>query len=500
MNAVSLFRQNNPYEQLIQQMLVLERQPQARLAEKKSTQSRIRNVINDVDGNLSALHTLTKSFTDALSSPFDAKSATWSDGSGYSISAGNHASLGSHSLEVLRLAKTDTRISKQLASSDSELRTLFGENGTKSFSIEVAHPTEADPDHRVAVDVTVQPVGTTDAEILEEIRGAINTAMDDAVAARTIEKEQAAYASVVNETSDTRRLTLKSGQSGYANRLSLTDTGSDPPGNRLLEFLEIDAEVVAEGTGGGQVTAVGTSETDSELNSKFVLDGLTLYRDSNTVSDALIDTTVNLLEAGNGSKDFSVAADKDSIKGEVEDFIEKYNAIMSHLGKKMTVDADAGIRGDLAGDSTFRGLLYGLREDVSARVSGQPTDGPFLLSELGIEIQEGGTLKLDDVEELLAAVEKDAEAVANLFSGDDGVATRLQDRIAQFVGSGGILSRRLESIDSGIRRLDGRIDDWDDKLARREESLRMQFARMQETIATLQGQQQDMETFFGGGF
>ncbi|MEX0601078.1 MAG: flagellar filament capping protein FliD, partial [Rhodothermales bacterium] len=136
---------------------------------------------------------------------------------------------------------------------------------------------------------------------------------------------------------------------------------------------------MASGTGGGQVTAVGTSETDSELNSKFVLDGLTLYRDANSVSDALTDVTINLTEAGLGSKDFSIAADKDSIKGEIEGLIKKYNTVMTHLEGKMKVDGDAGIRGDLAGDSTFRGLRFGLRNDMAEMVSGQPADGPSFL-------------------------------------------------------------------------------------------------------------------------
>lgn len=495
MSAISAFRQNDPYEQLIQQMLVAESEPKERLIEQKSTQSRIKNVISDVDSNLSALHTLVKSFKSLLSNPFDAKTASVSDGGGFSISAGAKAAFGSHSLEVLRLASADTRISKQMTKTGNELRSFFDTNGQQTFSVDVAHPTEADANNRVSINVTIDPLGTTDDEILDELRGAIKTAMDDAVDAGTIKSGEAAYASVVNETTSTSRLTLKSGQTGFTNRLSFGDSA-----NGLLALLEVNAAGVAAGTNGGQVTDVGTNETDTQLNSMFTLDGLTLYRDSNSVNDALSDVTINLTEAGLGKKDFSIAADKDSIKGEVEDFIKKYNTIMTHLEAKMNVDGEAGIRGDLAGDSTFRNLRFGLRNDISGEVAGQPAEGPFMLTDLGIEIQDDGTLVLDDVDELLGAVEKDADAVESLFSGADGIATRLEDRIDAFVGSGGILSSRLESIDSRMRRLNNRIENWDDRLAKREESLRLQFARLQETIAELQGQQQNMGSFFGGGF
>src|SRR5690606_12351559 len=111
------------------------------------------------------------------------------------------------------------------------------------------------------------------------------------------------------ETTSTARLTLKSGQTGYTNRLSFLDSAGG-----LLAMLEINAGVVASGTGGGQVASIGTSEMDSELNSVFVLNGLTIYRDSNTVSDALTDVTINLKEAGTGPREFNVDADQNGIK------------------------------------------------------------------------------------------------------------------------------------------------------------------------------------------
>lgn len=493
MSPISAFRQSDPYEQLIQQMLVIEGEPKERLVEQKSTNARIKNVISDVDSNLSALFNVVKSFTSLVSNPFEAKTASASDGAGYSISAGPGAAFGSHSLEVLRLASTDTRISRQLTAAGTELRTFFDVHGAQSFSIEVAHPTEADPNHRESIDVTVDPSGATDAEILDELRAAIKTAMDDAVAAGVIERDETAHASVVNETSSTSRFSLKSGQTGFTNRLSFGDSADG-----LLVALELNAAGVASGTGGGQVTDVGTNEIDTQLNSRFLLDGLTLYRDTNSVDDALADVTIQLTEAGSGRRDFNVSADKESIKGEIEDFIKKYNTIITHLASKTDVDGDAGTRGDLAGDSTFRSLRFGLRNDVAGRVAGQPAEGPSMLTHLGIEIGEDGTLELADVDELLGAVERDASAVESLFSGADGIATRLQARIDAFVGTGGILSGRLQSIDTAMRRLDDRIETWDEKLARREDALRMQFARMQETIARLQGQQQNMSSFFGG--
>ncbi len=493
MNSLSMLQQSDPYEQLIAQMIALESRPQQTLKDQQKTQERYKTVMNDVDSKLSALHKLVKSFTSAFSSPFDGRMADHADNDYFSATASKSAVFGSHSIEVQRLATSDKRISKQYSASGNDLKTWFTPqpNSTQTFGIEVAHPTEADPANRVEISVTVTPTGTTNEEILGEIATAINDAMEAAVADGTIKKEEAASAATVNETTDTARLTLSSGQTGYANRLVFNDSNK-----KLLEALEVNLAGVATGTGGGMVTDIGTSESDSQLNSMFNLNGLTMYRSTNSVTDALTGITLDLKKAGGGAQTFTVKADKDGIKKEVEDFITKYNDIITLIEAKSKVDADNEVRGDLAGDSTFRSLRYQLRNDVVLQVSGQPADAVKMITDLGIEIQKDGTLKLTDADELIAAVEKDAGAVESLFAGADGIATRLKDRIDRFVGVNGIISDRVDSIDTKIKRLKTRISDWDDRLLRREDQLRAQFAKVQESIAVLQGQQQNLMQFF----
>lgn len=493
MSPISLFRQSDPYEQLIAQMIAIESRPQQALKDQQAKQDRLKSVMKDVDSKLSALHTLVKSFTDLFSSPFDARKAELADHSYFGVSASKDAAFGTHSLDVQRLATTDKRVSRQHQSTGTDLRQWFDSNGTQAFAIEVGHPTEGDPSHRVSVSVTVTPTGATDEEILKEIATAINDAMEQAVVDGTITREEKAHSSVVNESTGTARLTLGSGTTGFAHRLGFGDSAGS-----LLQEIELNNAIVAEGTGGGMVTDIGTSETDSALNSMFVLNGLTMYRSTNSVADALQGTTLSLKQAGGGSQDFTIVADKDAVKKEVENFIAKYNDVLIYIQSKSTVDGEADVRGDLAGDSTFRGLRFELRNDVALQVGGQPADGPTSITDLGITIEKDGTLKLSDADKLVAAVQSDAGAVESLFSGADGIAARLKSRIDRFVGVKGIINGRIDSIDSNIKRIKNRISSWDDRLLRREDQLRMQFARLQESMATLQGQQQSMMMFFGG--
>ena len=464
--AFQTFKANDPYELLISQILQVESQPLYDLQLKLDTQERISSALDDFDSDVSSLHSLLTSLTDPFSNPFAAKAAELSD-------------------------STDTRLSQQYTSSGSSLRGFFDTNGEQTFEINVASPTEDDPNNRVAVAVTVNPTGTTDEEILDEIALAINDAMDAALDDGSILSSELASASVVNETTDTARLTLRSGQTGFANRLEFTDSAAG-----LLAQLDVTNTAVSTGTAGGQVTNVGTSETDSELNAQFVLDGLTMYRSSNQVTDALDGLTLDLKQTGDAF-DFSVGPDIDAISDQVADFISKYNSIIEFIDGQTQVDADLEIRADFAGDSLLTGLKFGMRSDLALQVTGQPVGAPTLLTEIGITVNDDGTLELSDTDALEEALSENTGAVQSLFSGEDGFATRLKNRLDTYIGTNGLIDNRMDSVDDRISRLDDQITDFEDRLLQREDQLRMQFAKLQEALALFQGQQQTLGSILG---
>ena len=486
-SATSSLRSDDPYEQLIAQIIRIERQPQLKLEAEKTNQNRFKKVLGEFDSKLSALRTQLTGFADTTSNPFSSRSAR-SASDAFSITASERAAVGTHALQVERLATTDTRVSDRLASSGGTLRDFFDANGAQSGTIQVATPTSEDPDARSAISVNFDPTGATDEEILKEIATAIDTAMADAVADGTLDQSATTSASVVKETSGTARLSLRSGTSGYKGRLELSGA--------VFDHLGISRDALTSGTSGGQVTAVGMSEMDSELNSKFVLDGLTLYRDSNQVGDALEGMTINLEQSSEALEEFTVQPDAESIKANIEAFIESYNAAIDFIRQKSQVDGETGRRGDFAGDSSLSSLRFGLRNDAVRGIAGQPDGRPAALTDLGIEISNDGTLSLADEEALVSAVAQDPSAVQNVFAAEDGMASKMLARLDGYLGSDGLLDSREDGIDERVRRLDSRISDWDERLSRRENALRAQFAELQETVALVQGQQQFLNNFF----
>ena len=484
------FRESDPYELLIQQIVFLESQPKFTLEGRRDSLQSSKSVLSELDSKLSAFDDILDDFLNPITHPFEARAVDINDTSAFTASATDDAPFGSHTLRVDRLATVDTRLSDQHTKSDTSIRTALG-TGTVSFSFSLSNPTDADENNRETISVSFDiSSGEDDETILTNAVEAINAAVLSADDAGTIDTANRAYASIVNETSDTARLSLRAGQSGYSNRINFeTDTSG------FLSAIGVSTASVVSGTSGGQVRTVGTSDDTSDLSSQVTLNGLTLYRDSNQLTDVLDGVTINLSQTNTSEVEFSVGPDSTGIEDDIEDFIEKYNDILSEIRIQSRINSDTGERGEFAGDTTFTSLRFNLREDVVTDVSSQGTDAPQSIVDIGIEINDNGTLELSDLDALVAAIEEDPEAVRTLFAASDGIAQRLSDRIGDYLGFGGLIRDRQDTLDTRIRTLDRRIVNFDDALARREESLREEFARLQESIELLQGQQFSFSAF-----
>ena len=503
-NIAQIFNSGSTYEQLIRQVIAAESQPRLKLRAEQTEQTVFKGVLSDFNSRVSALDTALGKLRDPFRSPFAARAATAPAEAGFTATASRDAAPGQHEVRVDRLARADTRLSKQVASGGTEVASLFvdpGDPGSpgglfgnppprpatpdrmgeRTFTVRVAQPT-GDP---VALEVRyTPPEGATDDAVLAGLAGAVNGAAQAARADGRLAEGTGVAASVVRETSGTARLSLRGTATGYGQRLGF----EDPDG--VLAALQVDRTAVRSGTGGGAVYAIGTGPADSELSAAFTLDGLALYRDSNTVSDALSGVTLTLSKVTSEASALAVGADVAGMRAEVEAFVEAYNGLNQFLTSKTRVDADAGTRGAFAGDAAVTGLRLGLRADL-ARAS-----GGLSFADLGITTARDGTLAIGDAAALDEALARSPEAVGALFSADGGVADRLRDRIGGLLGSAGVIAQRKQTADARIGRLDGQIARWDTRLERRETLLRDQFARLQEVATRAQAQQNSIATLF----
>ncbi|TDI83634.1 MAG: flagellar hook protein FliD, partial [Caldithrix sp.] len=257
-------------DRLIETTLQIESIPRFRLEDRKAALNVRKKVLSDLDSKLSALTSLAKKYTDVLTDYFAAKTASSSDSALFSATAESSALVGNHDVFVERLAISDTRVSQQYSATGTELRTFFDTNGSQTFQISVGHPTDSDSSNRETISVTVNPTGSTNDDIMDEIALAVNNAMSSAVTADTIDADEKLSASVVHEEDGKSRMIFKSSKSGFTYRMVMTDSG-----NSLLSTLDINNTAQSSGTAGGYITSVGTSASDSLLNAKLQVNGLT---------------------------------------------------------------------------------------------------------------------------------------------------------------------------------------------------------------------------------
>ena len=496
-NVSALANSGSLYEQLISQVLAVESQPRLKLKTEKSEQGVYKAVLSDFTSRVSGLNSVLDKLGDPFRAPFESRSAQVGSNAGFAASADDGAAAASHEIHVIQLARADARLSKQVVSAATDIADLFVDAGdpaaepptpdtvgTRSFTIHVAQP-EGDP-----VDVAVSftsPEGATNDDVLVGIAAAVNSALAAAEADGLLAEGTGVSASVVRETGDTARLSLRGTATGYGNRLTFTD----PDG--LLAALEVDRQSVRSGAGGGAIYDVGASAQDSALNAAFTLDGLDVYRESNTVDDALDGLTLTLTKPTTEAATLTVGADAKGMRSEVDAFIKAYNGLVSFLSSKSAVDPDAGTRGVFAGDASVRGLRNGLRSDLGRAVG----EGPLrTLADLGIETARDGTLSVTDSAALTDALSSSPDAVAALFQGEGGLVERLSTRIGGLLGAKGSIEQRRSVADSRIQRLDSQIARWDARLTRRGDSLRAQFAQLEAISLQAESQFASLSSLF----
>ncbi len=482
--GADLFIQGNPaIEQLIATTLQIEAQPRFILEDRKARLNSRNKVLSDLDSKLSALNKLAKRLTDKLTDHFATKTADSSDSDLFTATVESKANAGSQDISIQRLASSDTRVSKQYTAAGTDLTSFFSSNGSQTFDIEVAHPTTADSSNREKISVTINSSGATDDDVLDEIALAINNAMSSAVTAETIDADERVFASVVHEENGKSRIIFKSEQSGFTNRMVMTDSA-----NSLLSTLEINNSVLVSGTAGGYITDPGTSASDSLLNSELKVNGLTFFRDSNAINDILDGVTITLKNITTATETLKVSTDVEAVKKEIEDFLKAYNDVITYIKQKQKVDPETSARGVLASDSTYTAIRSKFRGIMGDPVTGVASGNPEHLFEIGITAASDGTLSFTDSEKFENALATGSLPISDLFNSTNGVAGQLKTFMKAFIKVGGVIDDSQKSVDNRIKTLDSRIKRFDQRLAKREVQLRKQLAQMQQISVLLGGQ------------
>jgi flagellar hook-associated protein 2 len=218
-----------------------------------------------------------------------------------------------------------------------------------------------------AVNITI-PSNST----LEGAKDAINSAKAGITA-------QVIDSGVVGATD--RYKIMITGQPGSANAFSLAS------GNSALQF---DTDSI---TSDGDPASTLQLATDAVVQ----VDGISYTRSTNTVSDIIPGVTLNLMTPTSGAAVIQLARDTSNLKTKLQDMITAFNDVKSFVS--MATDPksdDPDFGASLVGNSAVKGMFSKMKQMIFGTASGATNPNVRGLRDLGVKMQDDGTLYLDD--------------------------------------------------------------------------------------------------------
>lgn len=267
--------------------------------------------------------------------------------SALSMSVSNGAATGSHTLTISQIATAQ----KVVGTAQSSQTAALGYSGT--FSLGLGSGSTAD--------ITV-----TSTMSLQDAVDAINaqTSTTD-VQASIVQVTSGSYEMVLTGTED-------------AADISYSSTSGDDILNELG---------VTDSTG-AFADVLQTSQA-----AQFSLDGISMTRDTNDITDVLTGVTFNLLQATTSGATINISIEPDisQIESAVETFVTDYNTFRDAVIAQQATASDgtADSSAVLFGDGTMRDIMDSLQNALNSTVGG------LTMADLGLSFNENNELELD---------------------------------------------------------------------------------------------------------
>lgn len=427
-------------DSIISALIEAAQQPITLAEAKVSDLSTKLNSYNKISSYLSSIKTAAGAID--TEREFFTLSATSADTTKINATASSSASPGSYDLIVNNLAQAERTYSDAFSAKDTA--GLFGD-GTLTIQVGASG---------TPVNITV---GATDT--LEDVASKIN------------DEDVAVNASIVFDGTD-YRLVVMGEDTGADNTISFTEGGT--------LSLNLDDP---------------TNEKQAAANASVTMDGMDFESATNQFTEMIVGVTIDLEDStGGDTVTVSVDVDADSMASKIQTLISAYNNLAGFLHDQFQYQGEA--RSDtLMGDSAARGIKSSLQSIIISEVSDITSDYKTLAS-IGVSTDSDGTLSFDSTEfkEALAA---DPQGVIDLFTYDDGdddlatdgIALRIYNTANQMLlDPEGIVSIRIDGINDSIDAQEERIDNLERQVEAYEDTIRAQFAAMEQAMAEINAQ------------
>jgi flagellar hook-associated protein 2 len=241
---------------------------------------------------------------------------------------------------------------------------------------------------------------------------------------------------------------------------------------------------------GNDFSGLAFTSADAVAGS-VTINGITVTRSSNTITDLVPGLTINL--AGSGNSTITVAQDSSALSSKISAFVTAFNTLDKSLKDISSYDATAKKGAALYGDSAINSLRREIRSIIIGTLGVDATTSYNRLSQVGVSFKSDGTLSLDNTT-LNTAISANFNKVAKLFSGTGvstdslglhGFAYQLNTVLTTATGIDGSITNRKSSLQSDVRRLQARAEQEQLRLADLQQMYQKQYTALDRTVSSL---------------
>lgn len=189
--------------------------------------------------------------------------------------------------------------------------------------------------------------------------------------------------------------------------------------------LRFTATETASGLSAFDTTATNASaQIQAAQDAVLQLDGITVTRPSNSIDDLIEGATLDISAPAGTQTSIDFTRDMETARTNLQYLVDQVNATLTKLTEVSARSVNGTTAGVLAGDRVVEKLKSDLRSMIAAPLTGFGED-PVFLSDLGVQSQRDGSLRLNsfDFEKAFDASPAKFDAAFNdqLSSTSDGV-------------------------------------------------------------------------------
>ena len=448
---------------IVDQLMKIEKAPLDKLAEAQKTNQTQISAWGKLKGELSAVQEAARKLYSVTT--WNATTIKSTNEEAVKASTTGGSPKGAFSVSVQQLAQAQSASTGKFSGADAVV-------GGGKLVIQMGSRTEGGfsaDDARAALSIDIQAGAT-----LADVRTAINNA------------GAGISASLVNDGGQTR-LMIRSSETGAANAFSIAVENAENGGATGLGALAFTPG------GGGAMTEMQVAQ-----DAKFKIDGLELTSAKNTVTNALDGVNLELRKVTTDGVGVEVGADTEGMRAAFDAFVTAYNTLNASLTSLTKYDDTTKTAGLFQGNYLVVQLQSKLRSTLSGLFA--PTVAPgggaapsmTRLSDMGLEVQRDGSLKINDTK--FNGAMDNPKAMRELIGASDtanangnGLARRISTLLSDMMSSDGAISGAIGTLERRNEDNQRRQDNLNSRLESTRARLVRVYSQLDSNLQSMSG-------------